>query len=261
MRATCLGLIAGGALLAVSPASAAVLYTQNFENPVGFVNDGGDINIFRTINDLYSNQPPGFVFAQNFTTETLLIGGTQAFGVGYKDPSGIGGSYVVAQLSDAQDDRLGMAFDVGVNKFLNIEIDISSIDLDRFGGPFVPVGGFAPTYRFTLFDNPSGTANIGSGTVLDSFDATALFNPSKNIFLWKHVIDGLDASASTNGNVILQIDILTGGYAAFDNIKVSADDIRAGVPEPTTWAMMIAGFALAGASLRGRRRSMTFNFG
>lgn len=258
MRGKFLALIAGAALSATSPATAVVLYTQNFENPVGFVNDGGDINIFRSINDLYSNQPPGFVFAQNFTTETLMIGGTSAFGVGYVDPAGIGGQYVVAQLSDAQDDRLGMAFNVGAFKFLNVEIDISSIDLDRFGGPFVPPGGAAPVYRFSLFDNPSGTPNIGVGALLDSFDAAAPFNVSKNSFLWSHVVNGLDASASTNGNVILQIDILSGGYAAFDNLKISADDVRAAVPEPSTWAMMIGGFGLMGASLRYRRRSVRF---
>ena len=32
-------------------------------------------------------------------------------------------------------------------------------------------------------------------------------------------------------------------------------DARGGVPEPATWAMMIAGFGLAGASLRQRRRA------
>lgn len=243
--------------LIAAPAAAAVqLYDQDFENPVGFVNDGGDINIFRTINDLYSNQPPGFVFGQNFTTETLLIGGTQAFGVGYVDPDGRGGNYVIAQLSDVQDDRLGLAFNVGTFDFLNLRVDISSIDLDRFGGPFVPAGGAAPVYRFSLFDNPGGGAGIGGGAVLDSFDAAALFNPSKNSFLWRQVVGGLDATGSTNGNVILQIDVLSGGYAAFDNIRVEASDIQAGgIPEPATWVMLIAGFGLVGAAARRNSRN------
>jgi hypothetical protein len=239
------------------PANAVVLYTQDFEHPVGFVNDGGDINIFRSINDLYGNQPVGFVFAQTFTTETLLIGGTQAFGHGYVDPSGRGGRYVVSQLSDAQDDRLSLAFNAGAYKFLNLGIDLSGIDLDRFGGPFVPAGGFAPTYRFRLYDNPSGVVSIsGNGTLLDFFDATALFNPSKNSFLWKHVTDGLDASGSTNGNVILQIDVLSGGYAAFDNIVVSAADVSGGIPEPASWALMIAGFGMVGTALRRRQAAI-----
>ena len=238
------------------PASAITLYSQNFENPVGFVNDGGDINIFRTVNQLYGNQPSGFVFAQSFTSETLNIGGTAAFGAGYVDPDGRGGNYVLGQLSSAQDDRLGLSFNVGALKFLNFRIDISGIDLDRFGGPFVPAGGFAPAYRFSLFDNPVGTPNIGTGTLLDSFDATALFNPSKRSFLWSTVNQGLDASKSTNGNVTFQIDILSGGYAAFDNIVITADDIGGGVPgvpEPASWAMLIAGFGLTGAAMRRRR--------
>lgn len=242
---------------AATPALADVeLYNQNFENPDGFVNDGGDINIFRSINQLYGGQPAGFTFAQNFTTETLLIGGTQAFGQGYVDPDGRGGQYVVAQLSDTQDDRLGLAFNLGALKFLNLQIDISSIDLDRFGGPFVPAGGAAPVFRFSLFDNPGGAPNIGTGTLLDSFDATAPLNPSKRSFLWSRAIDGLNAEGSTNGNVVLQIDILSGGYAAFDNIIVTASDIDAGIPEPATWAMMIAGFGLAGTALRRRPTRM-----
>jgi hypothetical protein len=95
------------ALLASGNASAAtILYDQNFENPTNFVNDGGDINIYRTVNDLYGNQPPGFQFYQTSSTETLLIGGNQAFGVGFQDPQGKGGRYTLAQLSDANDDVL-----------------------------------------------------------------------------------------------------------------------------------------------------------
>ena len=252
-------LLAASVLLAATamPATAVVLYDQDFEHPVGFVNDGGDINIYRSINDLYGNQPPGFVFAQTYTTETLLVGGTQAFGTGYVDPDGRGGNYVVAELSDAQDDRLSLAFDVGAYKFLNLAIDLSAIDLDRFGGPFEPAAGVAPTYRFRLFDNPDGTASIsGNGTLLDFFDASAPFNTSKTSFLWRHVANGLDASGATNGNVILQIDVLTGGYAAFDNIVVSAADISSGTPEPATWALMIAGFGMVGTALRRRSAAL-----
>ncbi len=232
---------------------AGVLYTQDFENPNGFVNDGGDINIFRSINQLYGSQPVGFVFSQSFTTETLLVGGTQAFGRGYVDPDGRAGKYVVGQLSDVQNDLLGLAFNVGAFKFLNVSMDISGIDLDRFGGPFVPASGFAPAFRFSLFDNPSGAPGIGGGTLLDRFDATAPFNPLKNSFLWTKVLNGLDASKSVNGNVILQIDVLSGGYAAFDNIVVSADDVNIGVvPEPSTMVIFMA--ALGCCMVRGMRR-------
>ena len=257
LRLLCLA----AAALAAAPSTAAILYSQDFENPDGFVNDGGDINIFRSVNQLYHDQPAGFVFSQTFTTETLLIGGTQAYGVGYTDPSGKAGKYVVSQLSDAQDDRLGLAFNVGGFKFLNFRMDISSIDLDRFGGPFVPPGGLAPVFRFRLFDNPGGAPGVGTGTPLDFVDVTGLLNPSKTSLLFSTAIGGLDASASTDGNVIFQIDLLSGGYAAFDNIVISAADVTAGLPEPESWALLIAGFGLTGAALRRRRSGLPVTAG
>lgn len=237
-------------------ATTVTLYEQDFETPASFPNSGIDASI-APVNSLYGNQPPGFVFAQANTVETLLITGTQAFGAGYSDPDGRGGSYALGMLSDVQDDRLGLSFDIGARQFLNFRVDISSIDLSGLGGPFVPAGGAAPTFRFSLFDNPGGAAGTGSGTALSFVDATAPFNPSKSSFLWSTVNTGLSAMGNTNGNVILQIDLLSGGYAAFDNIIITADDVGGGVggviPEPSSWAMMISGFGLVGAAARRRR--------
>ena len=236
---------------AVSAHAATVLYTQNFENPVNFVNDGGDINIHRSVNDLYGNQPAGFTFAQPFTTETLLVGGTGAFGTGYKDPQARAGKYAVGMLSDAQDDRLALAFNVGSNKFLNFQLDISSIDLDRFGGPFVPAGGVAPSFRFSLYDNPSGATGLGSGTALSFAERTGTLTTSKFTFDWTNVIVGLDATGNTNGNVILEIVLRSGaGYAAFDNFTVAAADQSGVIPEPETWALLLAGLGAMGFSMR-----------
>ncbi|HEY1124269.1 MAG TPA: PEPxxWA-CTERM sorting domain-containing protein [Sphingobium sp.] len=253
----------GVLLAAATPAAADVtLYDQNFENPTNFVNDGGDVNIFRTVNDLYSGQPSGFTFSQANTVETLLIGGTQAWGTGFLDPSGIGGNYTLAMLSDVQNDLIGLAFDVGSFQFLNLRADISSIDLDRWGGPFTVDNVSVPIFRFSLFDNPTGLPGLGSGALLDSFDVTGLAS-HRNTFVWSEALGGLNAANSTNGNVILRIDLLQGGYAAIDNLKIVASDVKGqvgGVPEPASWAMMIAGFGLAGSVLRRRsdRRATAF---
>ena len=45
----------------------------------------------------------------------------------------------------------------------------------------------------------------------------------------------------------------TGLTADFDNIVATPSDVRGPVPEPSTWALMISGFGLAGAALRRRR--------
>lgn len=243
------------ALLAAPMAFPAttVLYDQNFESPTGFVNDGGDVNIFRTVNQLYGNQPPGFTFAQNFTTETLFIHGTQAFGTGYSDPSGIGGNYALGMLSDVQNDLLGLSFNVGSNAYLNFRVDISSIDLSVFSGPFVPVAGVVPVFKFTLFDNPSGATTTGSGTILDTFQASGTASP-RSVFDWTNEIAPLNASGSTNGNVTLQIDLLSGGYAALDNFRIAASDTPgdvggpvSAVPEPSSLTLLVFGLASAGA--------------
>lgn len=244
----------GAAMFAAQPARAAtILYDQNFENPAAFVNDGGDVNINNSVNILYGNQPPGFTFAQANTVETLLITGSQAFGHGYSDPSGKGGSYALGMLSDAQNDLLGLSFNVGSNTFLNVRLDISSIDLSVFGGPFVPPGA-VPTFEFTLYDNPSGATGLGGGTVLDVLQASGTAS-ARDVFDWTEALLPLDAAGNTNGNVTLRVDLLTGGYAALDNFRIAASDTPGdvGLPEPATAALLAAGLAGLGFP-RTRRR-------
>jgi hypothetical protein len=185
----------------------------------------------QSVNSLYGNQPPGFTFAQQFTVETLLIPGNQAFGTGYSDPLGIGGNYALGMLSDVQNDLLGLSFNVGSNDFLNVRLDISSIDVDRLGGPIIPAGGAVPTFEFTLFDNPTGTPGVGGSSILSSYQASGTVS-ARDVFDWTEVLFSLDASGSTNGNVILRIDLLSGGYAAFDNLRITASDTPVSVPEP-----------------------------
>lgn len=256
-------LAAAMALASVSAVAQTTLYDQNFESPnavPGYVNNGQDVS-GQTVNSLYGGQPAGFQFAQDFTVETLRIGGNLSFGgQGYDDPAGIAGQYVIGMLSSAQDDLLGLSFNVGSFDFLNLRADVSSIDLSCCGGFFVPIGdpSSIPIFRFSLFDNPAGGTGVGTGLALDSFDVTGLINPSRNSLLFYEALGGLDATGSTNGNVILRIDLLQGGYAVFDNLRVVASDVEGdvgAVPEPSSWAMMILGFWGLGASLRLARRN------
>ncbi len=243
-------LIFSAAVAFVSSAQAAtiILYDQDFENPAAFVNNGGDVNISNPVNTLYGNQPPGFTFAQVVTVETLLVNGNQAFGTGYSDPSGKGGNYTLGMLSTLNDDKLGLSFNIGSNDFLNVRLDISSIDLSVFGGPFVPAGA-EPVFKFTLFDNPSGVASLaGNGTVLSTLQATGTAS-AQTVFDWTEVLLPLDAAGNTNGNVTLQIDLLSGGYAALDNFLIAASDTPGEVPIPAAvWLFGTGIFGLLGLS-------------
>ena len=256
-RTRCLVLAAAG-LFAGAANAQVTLYTQDFENPTGFVNDGGDVNIFRSVNQLYGNQPEGFRFGQTNTVETLLIGGSQAWGRGFSDPDGRAGQYTLGMLSSFQNDFLGLSFNVGSYDFLNFQLDISSIDLDRWSGPFVPDGA-VPTFRLSLFDNPSGASGVGSGSALSFVDVSGIASPNDYTLAWTNVVVGLSTAGSTNGNVTLRIDMLDGGYGALDNFVIVASDVPGEIPgtppipEPQTWALLAVG--LAALAWTRRRRS------
>jgi len=251
-------------ILSTSAANAAtvVLYDQDFESPAGYVNDGGDVNIRRQVNTLYGGQPAGFSFAQAFTVETLNISGsdrgtgTAAFGTGYSDPSGKAGNFLIGMLSNVQNDLLGLSFNVGSLPFFNLGIDITSIDLSTFSGPFVPAGAAGiPTFQFTLYDNPSGAVTTGGGTVLDQKTLTGT-ESAKTVVDFTTGVIALSTDGNTNGNVTLQIDLLPGsGYAGFDNMRITASDEAGGGIVPLPGAVWMFLSALGGLScLAGWRR-------
>lgn len=64
-----------------------------------------------------------------------------------------------------------------------------------------------------------------------------------------------------------QLGSLTSGYLFFGDMEIdlSAQHVSSGmvradaaVPEPASWALMVAGFGLAGIGLRSRKRALTF---
>lgn len=250
--------------LAVAPmavAATAVLYDQDFENPFNFSNDGADVNISSSVNENYGNQPAGFAIASNNTTETLNVTGSNrgtgsaAFGTGWSDPSNTAGDFAIGMLSDVQNDILGLSFDAGSNAFLNVGLDLSSIDLSDFGGPYVPANA-EPVLQLSLFDNPGGGVSLtGNGILLDQQTLTGTASAG-DVFDWTNGVLGLSTAGNTDGNVTLQADLLAGGYAAIDNIKVVASNQPGQlnvVPLPSSAWMLIAGFGMIGGIHRMRK--------
>jgi hypothetical protein len=214
--------------LAAPAIAGELIYFQDFERPQGYVNDGADVNINRTVNQNYGDQPKGFRFAQQHTVETLNVSGSHrvtrsaAFVDGWNDPSGWGGNFAIGMLSDFQDDRLGLVFNLWGHRYLNLTVDISSIDLSAWTGPFVEPGD-VPVFALTLYASGSGTPTTHSGQQLDRQTIIGRASPPETFDWTAHKVS-LDGAGAAGGWVILQIDLLEGGYAAFDNLRIMAAD-------------------------------------
>jgi len=159
------------------------------------------------------------------------------------------------------------------------DVTFTSASVPQSGGPgYTYVYDLTGTATFTPFF-PSQSNPVVSGTLTDIYtlvlrqDATTpayyvdLFDSSASI-LWSITGSASDVvmldltrpgSATPPTNIIDQnfIDFTNGGYGLIEvpqsYLTFTIADIPAAVPEPASWALMVGGFGLAGATLRRRR--------
>lgn len=237
----------------------------DFESPTNFVNGGADVDASTPVAVQYGPQFAAGLFgidvAQSGRVDTLLVGGTRAFGTGYSDPSGTGGNYALGLMQGGG--ALGLSFPIGKNGGgafydLYVRFDLSSIDLSGDGGPFLSPGD-VPLLAVTLFDNPGGAPGVdGNGTILDSLLVAGVASP-QDTFVWTpHPFISTSAGLSSDGNVTLQFRLLGGHYAALDNLDISVivgDCFAATCPEPGTWWLLgVGALSLTGARRRVQGR-------
>jgi hypothetical protein len=101
--------------------------------------------------------------------------------------------------------------------------------------------------RFTVRERTYADAgnNLWGGTLLADATFTGQGSAAQNVFF------NAPAGSSSLFSVTHRFDVATTGGGS-----TSPTIVLAGIPEPTTWALMIMGFGGAGALLRNQRRKL-----
>ncbi|MBB6506204.1 hypothetical protein F4693_003201 [Sphingomonas endophytica] len=139
-------------------------------------------------------------------------------------------------------------------------ITATSIDGDFWGYPdggqlhLDPDGYQNSTYDFTfaggLFTLASLDVSFASDSALGTFTAYDAADQIVGSASFSGATTGARTFSLTNISRLRLVN--TGSHMSIDNLTVNA---AGAVPEPATWAMMVAGFGVAGAALRRRSRA------
>jgi len=114
------------------------------------------------------------------------------------------------------------------------------------------------TVGFDIYAPANGNANAGDATLaasLNGVDFTTFTLPGLAATTWTHYETTIQA-LSNDGQ--FQFAFNTNFNPSKDFVIDKVFVSEAAVPEPATWAMMIAGFGLIGLSMRARSRKISF---
>jgi len=177
------------------------------------------------------------LFAGSANADTLVVdvGGINSFG-GYDDPGNTILSFNIGAGSVVTD----VAYDVSLQAFSPSWL--SEIAVDFTDSALLAGVALTPGY-------------------MDSFSGVGSYADSASL-----VDLGLSFAVGADGILLLQF------YDSFDDSSVAPDGLwtqgtltftytstaTPGVPEPATWAMLIGGFALVGASMRRRATTVAY---
>lgn len=126
------------------------------------------------------------------------------------------------------------------------------------------VDGAAFTLSSLFLADPFNTGSLAPGMPVNFTFTTASGTTSETRFL--DALRGLQAEVFNRSGLLSftigprQYDppnaFPVAGLVQIDNVGLTLDAAAPGVPEPASWAMLIAGFGLTGAALRRRRAAL-----
>lgn len=127
-----------------------------------------------------------------------------------------------------------------IDNFFTIDITENEVRFDTFGN--LSLGQIDYTIDGLDFDDNASTPNI-----VTSFFSKQIFRQAPGF----PPIDIGNVTISPSGQLRISFANTVTGADGFASITLGAPS-PTGVPEPTSWAMMIGGFALAGSAARRR---------
>lgn len=128
------------------------------------------------------------------------------------------------------------------------------IDLPSAGKHHISFASPATAFGADFNQNFGGGAQSGNPAqfVIELYD-------SANVLIDSALFDVASGAStffgltSTLSFASVRVGQVRNGFAVLDNVSFNVGN---GVPEPASWAMMLAGFALAGSAMRTRRRTV-----
>ncbi len=237
--------VAGGIMVAaVSAAPAAAAMTFDFtklntdqSGPAGNVRVyTADDGVTKVAVSAYTAVSDGH---NGFTLYDSYLGS-------YINGLGVTGTYPgIGDTSHTVDSQRGIDFLV-FQFSRDVTVDLAKFTVLSVGG----VGDSDATIGFGDTDTPYLTS-LG----LDSWnDVTTLFTPfADNLGNQSNAVRDINPG-DASGNLLFIGAGLFSELNKIDNFKIATLTAAPAVPEPASWALMIGGFALAGAAMRRRAR-------
>ncbi|MBC7521155.1 MAG: choice-of-anchor C family protein [Sandarakinorhabdus sp.] len=138
-------------------------------------------------------------------------------------------------------------------------VDLSALSAGSISQSIATVIGQTYTVGFDLSGNPDGGIGnkIAVSTISGSLPIISVYNVgaanSRSNMDWQHFTYSFTAFSALSSLTFASAEYSPFG-PAIDNISIDGGGgIGSDVPEPASWAMMIAGFGLVGLSARRRR--------